>query len=110
MHSILRQQEAQFVAVGGCGCQRVRSICYTNLFSLSSHIELTCATLLHIICTAKITQQLSRLLLDTMSLSYSLPLSGSIRWLRDVISALHLVLSRSVLVAIIRALFLPPWH
>ena len=21
MHSILRQQEAQFVAVGGCGCQ-----------------------------------------------------------------------------------------
>ncbi len=24
MHSILRQQEAQFVAVGGCGCQFIK--------------------------------------------------------------------------------------
>lgn len=30
MHSILRQQAAQFVAVGGCGC-RVYAYCYCKL-------------------------------------------------------------------------------
>lgn len=31
MHSILRQQEAQFVAVGGCGCPYY-SLLYYNIF------------------------------------------------------------------------------
>ena len=33
MHSILRQQEAQFVAVGGCGC-RLPFYTYYNTFRL----------------------------------------------------------------------------